>query len=76
MAILVATDIAARGLDIDALPHVVIETLLGQRMEQEIIPGFAPDRSIRPQPIQTPNWPAPASIGRPMALPGERLARS
>ncbi len=93
VAILVATDIAARGLDIDALPHVVnfelpmvaadyvhrigrtgragtdgdaislvcvdensmlaeIERLLGHRVEQEIIPGFAPDRSIRPQPIQ------------------------
>ena len=93
VAILVATDIAARGLDIDALPHVVnyelpmvahdyvhrigrtgragtdgdaislvcvdehqmlaeIEGLLGHRVEQEIIPGFAPDRSIRPQAIQ------------------------
>ena len=166
VAILVATDIAARGLDIDALPHVVnyelpmvahdyvhrigrtgragtdgdaislvcvderpmlgeIETLLGHRVEQEIIEGFAPDRSIRPQPIQTrssfsqgrparpqptrrwqpdprpvyerPNRPAygssrpaygsgrpaqgssrpaPSSIGRPMALPGERLSRA
>jgi ATP-dependent RNA helicase RhlE len=167
VAILVATDIAARGLDIDALPHVVnyelpmvahdyvhrigrtgragtdgdaislvcvderpmlgeIETLLGHRVEQEVVPGFAPDRSIRPQPIQsrpsnrparsagyqgrparpqpTNRWqpdprpmyqdrpsrnsqgayrttqgstrPAPASIGRPMALPGERLSRA
>ncbi len=145
VAILVATDIAARGLDIDALPHVVnyelpmvahdyvhrigrtgragtdgdaislvciderpmlteIETLLGHRVEQEIIEGFAPDRSIRPQPIQTrsagnqgrparpqqtrrwqpdprpvyqrPSRPAQGSIGRPMALPGERLSRA
>ena len=165
VAILVATDIAARGLDIDALPHVVnyelpmiahdyvhrigrtgragtdgdaislvcvderpmlgeIETLLGHRVEQEIIEGFAPDRSIRPMPIQTrsagyqgrpanhqgrpanqgrparpqptsrwqpdprpvyqrPNRPtqgasrpSQASIGRPMALPGERLSRA
>jgi len=158
VAILVATDIAARGLDIDALPHVVnyelpmvahdyvhrigrtgragtdgdaislvcvderpmlgeIETLLGHRVEQEVIEGFAPDRSIRPMPIQgrpasslgrparpqpTSRWqpdpravyqrpnrpssgasrpyqgsnrPAQASIGRPMALPGERLSR-
>ena len=93
VAILVATDIAARGLDIESLPHVVnyelpmvasdyvhrigrtgragtdgdaislvcvdenamlreIETLLGHRVEQEIVPGFAPDRSIRPQAIQ------------------------
>jgi ATP-dependent RNA helicase RhlE len=159
VAVLVATDIAARGLDIDALPHVVnyelpmvasdyvhrigrtgragtdgdaislvciderpmlgeIETLLGHRVEQEIIEGFAPDRSIRPHPIQnrsanrqprpagyqgrsahpqpTRRWqpdprpvyqspnrppygqtrPTQASIGRPMALPGERLART
>jgi ATP-dependent RNA helicase RhlE len=94
VAILVATDIAARGLDIESLPHVVnyelpmvaadyvhrigrtgrageegdaislvcideqpllaeIERLLGRRVEQEIVPGFAPDRSIRPQPVQT-----------------------
>ncbi len=93
VAILVATDIAARGLDIESLPHVVnyelpmvasdyvhrigrtgragadgdaislvcvdengmlgeIERLLGHRVETEIIPGFAPDRSIRPQAIQ------------------------
>ena len=109
VAILVATDIAARGLDIDELPHVVnyelpmvasdymhrigrtgragtggdaislvcvderpmlaeIETLLGHRVEQEIIDGFAPDRSIRPQPIQTrsANHVRQASqIGRP-----------
>ena len=152
VAILVATDIAARGLDIDALPHVVnyelpmvahdyvhrigrtgragtdgdaislvcvdehqmlaeIEGLLGHRVEQEIIPGFAPDRSIRPQAIQLrsaghrpqprqqsrwqaggrPSVAAPQSsnrrwqprppvrqgtIGRPMALPGERLSRA
>ena len=153
VAILVATEVAARGLDIDALPHVVnyelpmvasdylhrigrtgragtdgdaislvcvderplmaeIERLLGHRIETEIIPGFAPDMTIRPQAIQlrtadhqarrfggrstsqpnrpsgrlshaNPRWqparPARqpgATIGRPMALPGERLARS
>jgi ATP-dependent RNA helicase RhlE len=91
--ILVATDIAARGLDIDALPHVVnyelpmvpgdyihrigrtgragvdgialslvcvdeakllhdIEGLLGHRVETQEVPGFTPDRTIRPEPIR------------------------
>ncbi len=91
-AILVATEIAARGLDIDGLPHVVnfelpmvpadyvhrigrtgraglegdavslvcvdelgllgeIETLLRQPIAREIVPGFAVDRSIRPEAI-------------------------
>jgi len=152
VAVLVATDIAARGLDIESLPHVVnyelpmvasdyvhrigrtgragidgdaislvcvderpllaeIERLLGHRIEVETIEGFAPDPTIRPQPVQTrsqrpprrqdrqqttpggdrprrwdrrqPSRPAPharpaaqGSIGRPMSLPGERLARS
>ena len=93
VAVLVATDIAARGLDIDALPHVInfelpmvaadyvhrigrtgragvdgdaislvcvderpllaeIEKLLGQRIETEVIAGFEPDQTIRPQAIQ------------------------
>ena len=93
VAVLVATEIAARGLDIDALPHVVnyelpmvaadyvhrigrtgragadgdaislvcvdeyklladIETLLGRRIPQEVVRGFEPDRSIRPEPIR------------------------
>jgi len=93
VAILVATDIAARGIDIDALPHVVnfelpmvpedyvhrigrtaragldgdavslvcvdeskllwqIEALLRTRLPVEIVDGFAPDRSIRPEPIR------------------------
>jgi ATP-dependent RNA helicase RhlE len=92
VAILVATDIAARGIDIDALPHVVnyelpmspedylhrigrtaragmdgdavslvcvdeskllwqIESLLRMKIPVEVVEGFAPDRSIRPQPI-------------------------
>ncbi len=92
VAILVATDIAARGLDIDALPHVVnyelpmvasdyvhrigrtgragvdgdaislvcvderplmydIERLLGHKVETEIIAGYEPDPTIRPQAI-------------------------
>ena len=93
VAILVATEVAARGLDIESLPHVVnfelpmvasdyvhrigrtgragiegdaislvcvdeqplladIERLLGHRIETEIVEGFSPDRSIRPQPIR------------------------
>jgi ATP-dependent RNA helicase RhlE len=90
--ILVATDIAARGLDIDMLPHVVnfelpnvaedyvhrigrtgragnegqavslvcvdekallraIEQLLKKDIPKEVIPGYAPDLSIPPEPI-------------------------
>lgn len=91
--VLVATDIAARGLDIDQLPHVVnfelpnvpedyvhrigrtgragaegealslvcvdehgllkgIERLLRQQIPTEVIPGYEPDLSIPPEPIQ------------------------
>ena len=93
IAILVATEVAARGIDIEELPHVVnyelpmvpedyvhrigrtgragsmgdaislvcvdesrllrdIETLLGRSIDVEIIPGYEPDRSIRPEPIR------------------------
>ncbi|MGI4812921.1 MAG: DEAD/DEAH box helicase [Janthinobacterium lividum] len=89
---LVATDIAARGIDIDQLPHVVnydlpnvpedyvhrigrtgragadgvavslvcvdelglladIERLIKRPLPKEIIEGFAPDPSIKPEPI-------------------------
>lgn len=88
-----ATDIAARGLDIDQLPHVVnlelpniaedyvhrigrtgragnngeaislvcvdeydylkgIEKLINRKLERETIPGFEPDLTIKPEPIQ------------------------
>ena len=107
MAVLVATDIAARGLDIDALPHVVnfelpmvpedyvhrigrtgragvdgeaislvcvdeatllrdIEDLLRHRIPSEVVPGFEPDRSIRPEPIRL------RSAGRPPMHVGHR----
>jgi ATP-dependent RNA helicase RhlE len=91
--ILVATEVASRGLDIEDLPHVVnfelpmvaedyvhrigrtgragatgdaislvcvdetpllrdIERLLGRPIPSEVIAGFEPDRSIRPEPIR------------------------
>jgi ATP-dependent RNA helicase RhlE len=103
--VLVATELAARGLDIDQLPHVVnyelpmvpedyvhrigrtgragtpgkavslvcvdemkllrdIEQVLGAPIPTEIIPGFEPDRSIRPEPILR------GGLGRTM--PGQR----
>ena len=93
VSILVATEVAARGIDIEDLPHVVnfelpmvpedylhrigrtgragsegdaislvcvdedgllrdIERLLGRRIEVEIVPGYEPDGSIRPQAIR------------------------
>jgi ATP-dependent RNA helicase RhlE len=93
VAVLVATDLAARGLDIESLPHVVnfelplvpedyvhrigrtgragadgeaislvcvdesgllrdIEGLLRRPIPTEVVDGFAPDRSIRAQPIR------------------------
>ncbi|MEW5992358.1 MAG: DEAD/DEAH box helicase [Chloroflexota bacterium] len=93
VSILVATEVAARGIDVEELPHVVnfelpmvpedylhrigrtgragsegdaislvcvdedgllrdIERLLGRRIEVEIVPGYEPDRSIRPQAIR------------------------
>jgi ATP-dependent RNA helicase RhlE len=93
VTVLVATDLAARGLDIDALPHVVnfelpmvpedyvhrigrtgraglvgeaislvcvdeapllrdIERLLRHPIATEVVAGFEPDRSIRPEPIR------------------------
>ncbi len=91
--VLVATDIAARGLDIDQLPHVVnfelpntpedyvhrigrtgragregtaislvcvdenkllrdIETLIKNRIPQQVMPGYEPDPSIKAEPVQ------------------------
>ena len=93
LQVLVATDIAARGIDIDQLPHVVnydlpnvaedyvhrigrtgragstgeavslvcvdehelltdIEKLIKRQLTKEVIAGFEPDPTARPQPIQ------------------------
>lgn len=98
--VLVATDIAARGLDIDKLPHVInfelpnipedyvhrigrtgraqnegaaislvcvdeleylrnIEKLIKFKIPQVIIPGYEPDPSIKPQPINKKKSPRP-----------------
>jgi len=109
-SILVATEVASRGLDIEELPHVVnyelpmvaedyihrigrtgragstgdaislvcvdewpllreIESLLGHRVPNEVIPGFEPDRSIRPEPIRQRSQ---GGQGRPMGARGGR----
>jgi ATP-dependent RNA helicase RhlE len=93
VTLLIATEVAARGLDIEQLPHVVnyelpmvandyvhrvgrtgragvqgdaislvcvdeapmlrdIERLLGAPIPSQVVPGFEPDRSIRPEPIR------------------------
>ena len=116
--ILVATEVASRGLDIESLPHVVnyelpmvpedyvhrigrtgraektgdaislvcvdeapllrdIEKLLGRSIPTEVIPGFEPDRSIRPEPIRQrsggPRFANPARGVGPRAIPsGQR----
>ncbi|HEU4918537.1 MAG TPA: DEAD/DEAH box helicase [Candidatus Limnocylindrales bacterium] len=106
-SILVATEVASRGLDIEELPHVVnyelpmvaedyvhrigrtgragstgdaislvcvdeapllreIERLLGHPIPTELVAGFEPDRSIRPEPIRQ------RSSGGGRAGPGPR----
>jgi len=111
VTLLVATEVAARGLDIDALPHVVnyelpmvpsdyvhrigrtgragvdgiavslvcvdegqllreIERLLGHAIPVEVIPGFEPDRSIRPESIRMRSGQGgPRPHGRPHGRP-------
>ncbi len=107
-SILVATEVASRGLDIEELPHVVnfelpmvaedyvhrigrtgragstgdaislvcvdewpllreIEALLGHRVPTEVIAGFEPDRTIRPEPIRQRSH---GAQGRPMGPRG------
>jgi ATP-dependent RNA helicase RhlE len=123
-SILVATDIAARGLDIEQLPHVVnfelpmvpedyvhrigrtgragepgqaislvcvdetpllraIQAMLKRQIVSEVIPGFEPDRSVRPEPIRLRSTPAErreiaaarqAGPGARQAGPGARQA--
>jgi len=113
VTLLIATEVAARGLDIEQLPHVVnyelpmvpsdylhrigrtgragvegdaislvcvdeapmlreIERLLGQAIPSEIVPGFAPDPSIRPEPIRLRSV---GGGGRPQAPQGPRRDR-
>jgi ATP-dependent RNA helicase RhlE len=112
--ILVATEVASRGLDIEDLPHVVnyelpmvpedyvhrigrtgraektgdaislvcvdeapllreIERLLGRSIPTEVIAGFEPDRSIRPEPIRQrsagPRFANPSRGSGPRAIP-------
>src|SRR3954451_3992086 len=104
LQVLVATDIAARGIDIDQLPHVVnydlpnvpedyvhrigrtgragasgeavslvcvdeheflrdIEKLIKRSVPRVVVPGFEPDPSAKPQPIQLRSG-APGHGGR------------
>jgi len=105
LRVLVATDIAARGIDIDELPHVInfelpqvaedyvhrigrtgragsegeaaslvcvdehkllrdIEKLTKNEIPKEMIPGFEPDLSIKPEPIQKPRTGRPQNSRR------------
>jgi ATP-dependent RNA helicase RhlE len=118
--ILVATEIAARGLDIDGLPHVLnfelpmvaedyihrigrtgragmegdavslvcvdelpllreIERLLRHPIPQETVEGFAPDRTIRPEPIRLRSAPGigagRSGFGAPARGGGHAAAR-
>jgi ATP-dependent RNA helicase RhlE len=105
LQVLVATDIAARGIDISELPHVVnfelpnvpedyihrigrtgragsegeasslvcvdelkllsdIERLIKREIPEEVVPGFKPDPSIKPEPIQNGRTRGAAPGGR------------
>ncbi|MEJ2321186.1 MAG: ATP-dependent RNA helicase RhlE [Gammaproteobacteria bacterium] len=115
--VLVATDIAARGLDIDQLPHVVnyelpnvpedyvhrigrtgragnegeamslvcvdelkllkdIERLLKREIPKDVIDGYAPDPSIKPEPIQNGRGGGRAQAGKRGGGEGRRRASS
>lgn len=116
--VLVATDIAARGIDIDQLPHVVnfelpnvsedyvhrigrtgragskgqavslvcvdelgylkdIEKLIKRKIPQEIVHGFKPDPTIKPEPIkQNRNNKPQSSRNQTKKEPRENQARS
>jgi ATP-dependent RNA helicase RhlE len=114
--VLVATDIAARGLDIDQLPHVVnfelpnvpedyvhrigrtgragregqavslvcvdehkllrdIERLLKRRLPQVVQPGYTPDPTIAPQPIQNGRGARGGASDQPQRSAGQRRAQ-
>jgi ATP-dependent RNA helicase RhlE len=124
--VLVATDIAARGLDIDQLPKVVnfelpevaedyvhrigrtgragcegsavslvcidelgllrsVESLIKQKLDRIIVPGFEPDPNARPEPREQgsgqrrgggrPGGGRPGGGGRPSARPGGNRPR-
>ncbi|WP_151638334.1 DEAD/DEAH box helicase [Noviherbaspirillum aerium] len=116
LQVLVATDIAARGIDIDQLPHVVnydlpnvpedyvhrigrtgragatgeavslvcvdehdmlkgIEKLIKRTLPQEVIPGFEPDPTARPQPIQLRSNTPPSRNGRRQGSPAGKQER-
>jgi ATP-dependent RNA helicase RhlE len=113
ITVLVATDIAARGLDISQLPHVVnyelpqvaedyvhrigrtgragsegmalslvcvdeakllkdIERLLQRPLPTQVITGFAPDPSIKAEPIITGRGGGRSSMGRSTPRPASR----
>ncbi len=119
--VLVATDIAARGLDISQLPHVVnfelpnvpedyvhrigrtgragnegeamslvcvdehkllrdIERLIKRELPRVVIPGYEPDPSIKPEPIQKPRGARggqrPAGAGRGGNANGNQRGKS
>jgi ATP-dependent RNA helicase RhlE len=117
LQVLVATDIAARGIDIDQLPHVVnydlpnvpedyvhrigrtgragatgeavslvcvdehaflrdIERLIKREIESEVIPGFEPDPTARPEPILQRQGRGGASQGRRPAAGGGRSGQA
>ncbi len=113
VSILVATEVASRGLDIEQLPHVVnyelpmvpedyvhrigrtgragasgdaislvcvdeapllrdIEKLLGRSIPTEVVAGFEPDRSIRPEPIRQRSGDRRPQAGPPRRRPDQR----
>ena len=117
LQVLVATDIAARGIDIDQLPHVVnydlpnvpedyvhrigrtgragatgeavslvcvdehaflrdIERLIKREIESEVIPGFEPDPTARPEPILQRQGRGGATQGRRPAAGGGRSGQA
>jgi ATP-dependent RNA helicase RhlE len=113
--VLVATDIAARGIDIESLPHVVnyelpmvpedyihrigrtgragidgaaislvcvdeaallreIETVLRHKIPTEVVEGFEPDLSIRPEAIRLRSAPGARPMGGGRSTAGRRPA--